>query len=266
MTPAQGHSGRLVLSHRRLLWRVALTELRSRYAGSVLGTGWAVLTPLILIAIYAAVYLVIFRIRVTGLSPGEHVLMIFCGLVPFLMTSDALSNGVSAVVANRAALANTVFPIDLAPVKAVLLSQIPMVVGFATVLLALPFVGTVRWTVALLPLVWGLHVMGLIGLIWVLSLVNLVFRDLPNLVSLLLMVVMIISPIAYAPDMVPRELRFLILFNPFAYFVLAYQQVVIFGRLPDAGTSLVLVGLSLVLFALGGYFFGRAKRVFVDYV
>ena len=266
MSLVHAHSAKLMLSHRHVLWRVAVTELKSRHAGSILGTGWAILTPLAFVAIYAVVYLVIFKIRVTGLSSAQYVLMIFCGLVPFLMTSDALSGGVGAVAANRAVLANTVFPIDLAPVKAVLLSQVSMVVGFTIVLLALPFVGTVRWTLALLPLVWGLHVMGLIGLTWALSLVNLVFRDLPNLINLILLVVMIISPIAYAPDMVPEELRFLILLNPFAYFVLAYQQLVIFGRLPSPGTSLVIVGLSVALFSVGGYFFGRAKWVFVDYV
>lgn len=263
---AVGHSGRYLLSHRGILWRVTRNELVARYAGSVLGVGWALLTPLVMIAIYAVVYLVIFRVQVPGLTPGQYVLFIFAGLVPFLMTSEALGSGVGSVSASKAVLSNTVFPIDLAPPKAVLLSQVPMLVGMSAILLATPFVGTLSWTIALLPLVWVLHVMVLTGIVWMLALVGLVFRDLQNLVHLILLMMMIASPIAYTPSMVPRSLRPLLVLNPFAYFVTAYQHVLVLGTLPDWSLSLVLVVMSVGLFLLGGQFFARAKRVLLDYV
>jgi lipopolysaccharide transport system permease protein len=261
-----GHSGRYLLSHRHILLRVTRNELVARYAGSVLGVGWALLTPLVMMAIYAVVYLVIFRVQVPGLTPGQYVLFIFAGLVPFLMTSEALGSGVGSVIANKAVLSNTVFPIDLAPPKAVVLSQVPMIVGLSAILLAIPFVGTLSWTIALLPVVWFLHVMALTGVVWMLSLVALVFRDLQNLVQLLLLMMMIASPIAYTPSMVPRSLRPLLILNPFAYFVSAYQHVLVLGTLPDMWLSLVLVVISAGLFLLGGRFFARAKRALIDYV
>jgi lipopolysaccharide transport system permease protein len=260
------HSSQLLLSHRRLLWQVALNELKARYAGSVFGVGWAVLTPLLFLAIYAGIYLIIFKVQVPGLSSVQYVLLIFSGLVPFLMTSEALVGGVSAVVVNKSVLSNTVFPIDLAPAKAVLLSQVPMIVGFAAIIIALAVTGTMSWTIVLLPLIWGLHILALIGLNWILSLVNLVFRDLQNLIGIMLMALMIVSPIAYTPEMVPSSLKILLLLNPFAYFVIAYQAVVILGQVPSWGNSLVLIGLSGGLFILGGYFFSRAKQVLIDYV
>ncbi len=259
------HSGRYLFSHHRILWRVTKNELAARYAGSVFGIGWALLTPLVMIAIYAVVYLVIFQVQVPGLSPGRYVLFIFAGLVPFLMTSEALSTGVTSVIANRAVLTNTLFPIDLAPPKAVLLSQVTMMVGIGTILLALPFVGTLSWTLVLLPVVWGLHVMALTGAVWVLSLVGLVFRDLQNLVHLLLLIMIIASPIAYTPAMVPRGLMPLLIVNPFAYFVTAYQHVLVVGTLPRWWQTVVLLVMSVGLFALGGHFFARAKRALIDY-
>src|SRR5262249_12954536 len=95
--------------------------------------------------IYAVVYLVVLRVEVPGLSPVQYVLLIFAGLVPFLMTAEALTLGVTAVVANRSVLNNTVFPIDLAPAKSVLLAQMPMVVGLMTILVALGLTGTISW-------------------------------------------------------------------------------------------------------------------------
>ncbi len=260
------HSSRFLVSHKRLLWQISLNECKARYAGSVFGVSWAILTPLLLLALYACVYMMVFRVKIPGLSATQYVILILSGLVPFLMTSEALSSGVGAVVANKSVLSNTVFPIDLTPTKAVLLSQLPMGVGFTAIILVLLLTWTATWTVFLLPVIWGLHVLALIGLTWILSLVNLVFRDIQSLIGLALMALMIASPIAYTPDMVPSQLRFILILNPFAYFVTAYQDVMIWGRTPGGWHWLVLVAMSAGLFWVGGSFFSRGKRVLLDYV
>ena len=67
------------------------------------------------------------------------------------MSAEALSNGVTSVLTNKSVLNNTVFPIDLAPVKAVLTAQATMVVGMVVTLIgAAAIVGTLSWTVVLL--------------------------------------------------------------------------------------------------------------------
>ena len=259
-------SASLLIKHRGLLFRVTRNELASRYAGSLLGIGWAVLAPLLLIFIYAVVYLVIFRVKVPGLSAASYVVYIFSGLIPFLATSEAISLGVPSVIANKAVLNNTVFPIDLAPVKAVLLSQVTMVVGMGTILVGAIVTGTIAWTMLLVPLIWMLQVIALIGLNWILALLNVVFRDLQNLITVILMLLMVVSPIAYTPDMVPPNLVVIILLNPFAYFVTAYQSTVVLGELPTIANLLALFVIAIGLFMLGNWMFSRAKRVVTDYV
>lgn len=269
-TPLQtlrvGGSARYFRTHRRLLWRVTKNEIRSRYAGSLLGFGWAFLAPFLILAIYSAVYLGIYHSRATGLSEGQYVVYIFSGLVPYLMTAEALAVGVSSVVANKSVLNNTVFPIDLAPVKAVLSAQFTMLVGTVFVLIGAAVTGEIHATLALFPIVWLLNVIWLIGLNWLISLLNVVFRDLQNLVSSILMLMLIASPFAYTPDQVPGSLKVLLAVNPFAYFVVAYQQVIVLGLLPSPAHAAVTIVMSLGLFALGSWFFGHAKRVIVDYV
>lgn len=245
---------------------MARNELAARYAGSLLGAGWVVAYPLVVLAIYAAVYMFIFHVRVPQLSPLGYVLYVFSGLAPFLMTTEAISLGVGSVVSNKFVLSNTVFPIDLVPPKAVLTSQGPALVGFAMVVVIQGVTGGLSWTVVFLPLLWGLYLLALIGVAWILSLLNIVFRDLQNLVGLVLMVMLIASPIAYTPDMVPRALRPLLLVNPFAYFVTAYQQVLVLGQAPPLGHFAILIGIAGIAFFAGGWFFGGAKRALLDYV
>jgi lipopolysaccharide transport system permease protein len=261
-----GGSARFLSSHRRLLWRVTKNDLQQRYAGSILGIGWAMLGPLLVLAIYAVIYLEIFRIKVTGLSSTEYVFYVFCGLVPYLAAAEAIGQGVQAIVSNKAVLNNTVFPIDLTPVKPILGTQVVMSTGMAVVLIGAIANGRMHATLVLLPVIWLLNIMWLIGLNWILSVLNVVFRDLQNLVAAILMVMLIASPIAYTPDMVPSNLKLLLALNPFAYFVVAYQQVIMLGIWPSFPHTTILVVMSLVTFVVGSWFFDRAKRVIIDYV
>lgn len=260
------HSGVYLLSHWKLLFRVAHSEIGARFAGSLLGVGWAVLTPILMLLIYAAVYLLVLKIQVPTLSGAAYVVLIFTGLVPFLMSSEALTQGVSSVVSNKAVLANTVFPVDLIPVKAVLIAQITMVAGFALVLPAAFVLGRLSPTVLLVPLVWMLQITFMVGLLWILSLVNLVFRDLQNMIGILLMYLMIASPIGYTPEMVPQGMKLLLTLNPLAHFIVAYQDLVVFGRLPSVARIAGLTIMSALTFVLGGYFFAQSKRTLLDYV
>jgi lipopolysaccharide transport system permease protein len=264
--PLRDGSARYLKSHRKLLWRITRNELTARYAGSHLGNVWVVLAPALLLVVYAVTYAAILRIRLAGLSTSEYVIFIFSGLVPYLMTAEALATAVTSVLTNKSVLNNTVFPIDLAPVKAVLTAQATMVVGMIATLVGAAFVGTLSWTIVFLPAIWFLNVVSLIGVVWFLSLLNVVLRDIQNFLTPVLMMMLIISPIAYTPEIVPDSLRPLILLNPFAYFVVAYQQVITLGIYPGPLHALALVLLAFVPFVAGSWFFAAAKRVIVDYV
>lgn len=80
------------------------------------------------------------------------------------------------------------------------------------------------------------------------------------------MALLIASPFAYTQEMVPDGLHFIIKLNPFSYYVIAYQDILVLGTIPALFDIVFLVVFSLGLFVLGGLFFARAKRVIVDYV
>ena len=260
------NSAYLLIKHRKLLFNVTRNELSSRYAGSLLGIGWAVLAPLLIIFIYAVVYLVIFKVKVPSLSAPDYVLYIFSGLVPFLSLSESLGLGVGSIIANKSVLNNTVFPVDLVPAKAVFLSQPTMIVGFFVIITGTVITHGFSWTLFLLPLIWGLQIMGLIGLNWILSLFTVIFRDMQSLITSIIMILMIASPIAYTPDMVSGMLKYIILFNPFAYFVIGYQRVLVLRQIPDPITIAGIIIIPTALFLLGNWLFTKGKRAVADYV
>lgn len=256
----------MLFTHGPILLRVTRNETAARYAGSLLGAAWVFLAPLLILTVYGLVYVAIFRFQPEGLTSTEYVLYIFTGLVPYLVTAEVLASSIGSVSSNKAVLTNTVFPIDLVPVKTVLMSLGTMSVGLGITTVGVAVTGNLHPTILLLPLVAALHMLALIGLAWILALLNVVFRDLQNLIAALLMILLIASPIAYTPAMVPESLKPFLALNPFSYYIFAYQKVLILGRFPSVLLLTALVVMSVGVFLLGSWFFDRAKRVIIDYV
>ncbi len=245
-------------------------DLRLRHAGSLLGIAWIALGPLLILGVYSLIYLEVFKVRSNlvgiSLTRPAYVIYIFCGLVPYLAVAEALSRGVGSVVTNKAVLNNTVYPIDLTPVQAALGAQAVLLVGMPLVIIGSFLTGHAHATLLAVPVVIALMFIWLVGVNWILSMLNVAFRDLQNLITVILMVLLVASPFAYTASQLPPAVQPIVWLNPFAYFVIAYQHLIVLGQFPAAWEVAVLVLMPLATFALGGWFFDKAKSVLLDYV
>jgi lipopolysaccharide transport system permease protein len=252
--------------HRRLLLQTVRNDIRARYAGSILGLTWLFFYPLLFLGAYAVVYIFIFKIRFALFNSNEYVALIFCGLVPFLGFSEALSTGVGSVTSNANLIKNTLFPIDLIPIKSVMTSQCTQAVGMGMLIIVITLLGKLTFWIFMLPIIWLLQVIFTIGVIWILSSLNVYLRDLQNIVSVFILLLMMVSPIAYTADMVPENLRAFLGLNPMYYMIVAYQDCLMLGRFPREGVLGLLLVMALVSFRGGYWFFSRMKEVFADNV
>ena len=241
-------------------------DVRQRYAGSLFGALWAVVFPLMQLAIYSVLYIEVFKIRPEGLTVSGYMVLIFSGLIPLMAFSEALTSATGSLVSNRNLLLNTVFPAELIPVRAVLAAQISGLVGLGAALLVGLLLGRTGWrAILIVPILWVGLIMFTVGLGWILSLFALVARDVQHGLGLVIMLLFVLSPYAYTPAMMPHGLRGVIYINPLSYFVLCFQSLICFDRWPSApalGGAIALVVLSF----FGGFaIFQRAKFVFFDY-
>ena len=76
---------------------------------------------------------------------------------------------------------------------------------------------------------------------------------------------LVASPIAYTPDMLPPQLRLLLYVNPLGYFVVAFQSLIVLGELPPWPIMVGSFCFAFGSFLLGAWVFTRAKAVFFDY-
>ncbi len=256
----------MLAGYRSRLWEGVLTDIRVRYVGSVFGLAWNVIFPIAQLGLYTVIYVYIFKIRPASLTEYQYVALVFSGLVPLLSFNEALMSATSSLTAHRSLLFNTVFPAELLPVRAAVATQVPTLIAMLVTLTAGYALSDTNWRAPLLvPVLWLLLLMSAIGVGWILSLVSLVARDIQHGLGLVMLALFILSPFAYTPDMVPEGLRAILYFNPLSYYVLAFQQVICYGRWPDTYVLATAVTISMVTFFAGFAFFRRAKFAFFDY-
>ncbi len=254
----------VIAKHFNLLKGSMLTEVHQRYAGSVIGLAWVVLYPFILFFIYSALYIVIFRIKPTDMTTNMYVVYIMSGLLPFLGFAEALSAGTSSLSDKKSLLLNTLYPSEFIPIQAVLSSHMTLFVGVFLLMLAdILLLKHLPLVVLIIPYLIVLQLMFTVGVVWVLSILNLVLKDIQQSLSFVTMILMIISPIAYTPAMVPSALKLIIYLNPFSYYVWSYQDIFVQGV---ANQHLVIAtAISFASFTLGYLFYGKTKKAFYEF-
>jgi len=254
-----------LVRHRHILFSTVLLGLKRRTSGNVLGTLWLLLYPLLFLGMYALVFVQILQVRIPGLATTDYILVIFSGLVPFLAFAEAFGVGTGSIVANRDLLMNTLFPIELVVARDVLIGHVTMGIGMLLVWLSALYVHGAQWTHLLLPLVYVLQIMMVLGVVWVSASLTVFFRDLQQAVPIVVLFLMMVSPIAYTAEMVPEGLRAIVLLNPLAWLMELYRACLMQGEVPLAALG-AFSGFAVLLFLLGGSLLVRIKPLFVDHV
>ncbi len=257
---------KVLAGYRERLLEGVLQDIRQRYIGSVFGSLWAVLYPLLQLSIYAGLYSFVFKIRPAGLTESGYVILVFSGLVPLMAFNEAMAAAAASLSSHKNLLLNTVFPAELIPLRAALAAQITSVFGLTITLIAGFALGHTSWqAVLLVPVFWVLLLMMAMGIGWLLSLLSLVARDIQHGLGLVTMLLFVLSPFAYTPQMVPQALKAVLYLNPLSYFVMTFQALICYGTWPDPIHAGGAVILALVSFFAGFSLFQRAKYVFFDY-
>lgn len=250
---------------RRILASVVWLEFQKKYAGSVLGLLWHPLYAALLLATYSFVYLVVFRARFSEFGRFEYVLFIFSGMVPYLGFSDAVATATPSVKANLALLRNSVFPLELVPIRQLIVSMGGLLISLGILLLMLIGSGNAGLHLLYLPVPLALLFVSLAGLVWFTSATAVLVPDVTYVVNLLLLLFLFISPIGYPLSMVPEAARIWVLLNPLTYLVESFRFALMGLRETPLWADAVFALFALVLAIAGAGFFRRLMPVFTDY-
>lgn len=255
---ALGEVIRGIWNYRELTLAIAKRDIFSQYAGQSLGAVWAIGHPLFLMALYLFIFSVVFKVKIGGTyaMPGDYITYILSGLVPWLGVQAALSRACGAFTGRANLVKQVVFPIEVLPLTATLVSVVPQVVGIIVLIVYIALHNALSWMILLLPIVFLLQICGLLGMAFVLAGVSVFFKDLKEFVLLFLTAGIYLVPIVYLPSWVPKIFAPFIYVNPFSYLIWCYQDIFYFGRF-EHPIAWVIFAISSLLSLAGGY------RIFV---
>src|SRR2546426_2955079 len=154
-----------------LILSLARRELAARYKGSVLGIFWALVTPLVMIAIFTFLFAGIFKARFgLSASPWDYALYLFCGLLPWTAFQESLQLSSTTIVSHANLVKRVVFPLETLPVAQTLAALANQMFGTAALLLAALLIHRALHVTALfLPLLLVPQLMATLGAAWLLA-------------------------------------------------------------------------------------------------
>lgn len=248
--------------YRRLLYELVVRDVVLRYRGSTLGFFWTLLNPLLFMAVYTLVFSVYLRIGM-----ANYPVFLIAGLVPWLWFAGAVQQGTSSILDGRMYVGKTVF----APVILILVPVLSNLVNFLfslPILLAILAIFHIQvgWALLILPLLIVIQFLLTFGILLLLATFNVFFRDLQQLIAVVLLLGFYLTAIIYPLSSVPEKFRPYVLANPLTSLVLGYQDIFYYNVVPDWKHIFYALAASLVLLYIGSAVFERYRDAFADYV
>ena len=251
-----------------LVLSLARRDLVSRYRGSALGIVWAVLTPVVMIAIFTFLFAGVFGARFSqSSSPWDYALYLFCGLLPWTMFQETLQRATTAIVTHANLVKRVLFPLEALPAAQTLSSLGNQLFGTVALLLAILVVRrTLPLSIFWFPLLLVPQALLTMGAAWLIASLGVFLRDLAQGIALLLLAWMYLTPIIYPESIVPLRYRGLLEWNPFTPLVRSYRLTMLEGAPPDWTGMAYFIAFSVLVFAFGYWWFARTRKNFADVI
>jgi lipopolysaccharide transport system permease protein len=265
--PAAGwaplHLRELVDSY-ELLYFLVLRTLKVRYKQTLLGATWAVLQPLLTMAVFSLVFGQLAKLDSEGVP---YPIFTLTAVVPWTYFANALSQASNSLVEQERMLTKVYFPRLMLPLASVIAGLVDFAIAFVVLLCMmaayhLPITGRI---VAVPGLVLAAAATALAAGLW-LAVLNVRYRDVRYALPFLIQVWLFATPIAYSSTLVPARLRPLVGLNPMAGVVDGFRWALL-GRETAPGAMLAVSLAVVSLLLVGGlYYFRRMERTFADVI
>lgn len=243
-----------------LVWR----SMKVRYKQAVVGAGWAIIKPLMLMVVFVTVFGLLIRVP-TGDIP--YSLVVYTGILPWTLVSTVLGSAATSLITESALLARVYFPRLLAPLSASLVALVDLLVSLPLLFGVMYWFGIPLTPRALLlPLFVGMIFVLALSMGIVLSALQVRYHDVGLLLPVLLQIWMYASPIVYPITLVPERYMALYSLNPMVGLLQGLRWALLDVSPPTGFMLATGIVFPLLMLVAGVVFFNRFEDTFVDHV
>ena len=251
-------------AHRELMYFLTWRDIKVRYKQTALGAGWAVLQPVLTMAVFSLFFGRLAKVPSDGVP---YTVFSFVALVPWTFFANGLTLSSNSLVQNANLLTKVYFPRLAIPIAAVLANVVDFVLAFI-VLLGLVAYYRIMPTVNVLflPFFLLLALVTALGASLWLAALNVQFRDVRFTIPFLVQFWMFATPVAYPSSLLPEPWRTIYGINPMVGVVEGFRWALL-GVKTAPGLMVAVSACAATVLLVGGTFYFRSmERTFADVV
>lgn len=243
-------------------------NIRAQYRNSSLGVLWTVLNPLLNMIVMAIVFGQLFGRSMPNVDYPVYVL---AGNTVFGLLRMTTVTGLRCMVDNYSLITKTRIPYYVFPTSHLLSATINFGFSFIALiivmLIRIPKGVIFHWTMTLtlVPFLPALMMFSL-GIALFLATLYTRFRDIKHLYGVLLTLWTYLTPLFYTENILPKEVKAALQFNPMYHFVTYFRSIIQHGVVPDWKSHLIIYGCGIISLLIGTLVFAKNKKSFILFI
>jgi ABC-type polysaccharide/polyol phosphate export permease len=253
-----------VLEYRDLVRALVARDLKVRYRRSAIGFVWTMLQPLLTMLVLQVVFSQLFSIR---LAYGNYPIYALAGLLFWNFFSQSIVASMNSLRGNAQLLQKLPVPKAVFPLATVISGVVNL--AFALIPLLLILLVTEHQlppTLLFLPVAILLAAVFTLGAGLLLAPLAVFFSDVVELIGVLLMLLMYLTPVIYPKEIVPEHLRWVVRFNPVRSILEVFRDPIYQREIPPLSHLTVSVVIAVLALLLGIWVFRRSSDRIPFYV
>ena len=246
-------------------------NILAKFRHSVLGFFWLFIPPMCVLLIYVYMFSVIFKLKWPDAditSRWSFGLVIYTGIILYSGFSETLMGSLNLLLSRTGIIKRVPFPLDLLSPSLAVANFLIMYAVLVLIYLISQFTdGGGSWMAPLyLPLTTLPLLLLTMGCSWIISAAGLFFRDLGNLLGIIILFLFFSTPVFYDLIQIPEEYRWAIYLNPLTPIIVNTRTIIFKPSAPNWNMLAASWLTGLVIFQFGFCVFMRLRRRFADVV
>lgn len=259
-------SFRTIWRYRYFVLTSVRSDFRSRVSRSRLGFLWLIIAPLSQVLIYAFVLSSLMTQRLPGIdSSYSYPIYLLAGFQGWFLFTEVLNRCLTMFIENGNVLKKIAFPRITLPIVVVISSLINNLIFLAIVLILFLFLEfTISQSIIWLPLVVAINVMFASSVGLFAGVLNVFIRDVGQVFGIVIQFLFWLTPIVYTMNIIPEKFHIILKISPLFWIIESYHNVLVFGKLPNFYSLLIIGILSLFVLAISLFLFRKSSPEMVE--
>jgi lipopolysaccharide transport system permease protein len=224
-----------------------------------------------MLAIYTIVFSEIFKVKWGSIDSSanetklQFALIIFSGMIIFNFFSEIIGRSTTVIRLHTNYVKKVIFPLEILPIVLLCDAGFHALISSIILMAGVIFTGSIHTNkVLLLPLLIFPFALLCLGISYLISSLSVYFRDMVQAMTLLITVLMFLTPIFYPLSAVPEQFRYLINVSPITYVIEEFRGLLFFNYTLDMYSLITFNLISTLILFMGFSFFQKTRRGFSD--